>query len=347
MCFEEDLGRGFWLGLFFVKLGEYCFLVGTNRKVYNTCPPECVMVYHEIRKVNGKKKHYLIHNARENGKWVKRAKLIGVGNVSKEVVEEEKEKFELELLSQRNFEYLSVKDFEDIERFKKIYNKEINEMKKEEYEQFQKSFFTELTYNSNAIEGSTLSLQETSLVVNDGLVPEGKSLREIYEARNHVEALNFLKGYRGDLDEMLILKLHKTILKDIGGRFAGKYRESRIKIFGSGVKFPSAEKVPQLVKNLIYWYKANKKKYHQFELATLVSMRLVSIHPFVDGNGRASRLVMNFLLGKKNYPWIDIYNKRRQKYLEAVRGANDEDYSSIFRFLVRSLEENLRDFGFL
>lgn len=305
------------------------------------------MVYHEVRESNGKKKHYLIHNARKNGKWVKKAKLIGTGRLSKEKIREEKKRFEKEIVTEEKYVYLKKKDVALIENFKEIYNEKISSMQKEEYEKFQKSFFTELTYDSNAIEGSSLSLQETALVVNEGIVPEGKTLREVYEARNHAKALQFIKDYKGDLDEMFILKLHKLILQDISGRFAGRYRESQVRIFGSGVKFPAANKIPQLVKNLVHWYKENKKKYHQFELAVLISMELVTIHPFVDGNGRVSRLVMNFLLGKKKYPWINIYNKRRQKYLDAVRKANDENYSLILPFLIKILEENLKDFGII
>ncbi|MFH1592761.1 MAG: Fic family protein [Candidatus Woesearchaeota archaeon] len=303
------------------------------------------MIYHEVRDINRKKKNYLICNKRERGRWVKKAKFIGIGKLDKDEIAQKKKEFEIELLRNKKYVYLTKSNIEKIEQFKKEYHKKISGLKKEEYEKFQQSFFTELTYNSNAIEGSSLSLQETSLIINEGIVPEGKTLREVYEARNHTEALKFLKEYKGDLNELFILKLHSILLKDITGRFAGRYRESSVKIFGSDVKFPVSEKVPQLTKNLIYWYRKNKKKFHQFELAILVSMKLVTIHPFVDGNGRISRLVMNFLLGKKNYPWINIYNKRRQKYLEAVRKANDENYSLIFPFLIRTLEENLRGFG--
>ena len=303
------------------------------------------MVYHEIRKVNGKKQHYLIYNKREDGKWIKKAKFIGSGEISKSKVLILKKRFEKDLLIGKKYKYLKNKDVEEIENLKDTYNKKIKELKKEEYEIFQNTFFTELTYNSNAIEGSTLSLQETSMVLEKGIIPEGKTLREIHEAKNHFGALKFLQDYKGDLNEELILKLHSVITKDILGRFSGRYRETSIKIFGSDIKFPTGEKVAQLVNNLIYWYKKNKNKYHQFELATIISMKLVTIHPFVDGNGRVSRLVMNFLLSKKNYPWINIYNKQRQKYLQAVRKANDENYSLIFKFLINSLKQNLKDFG--
>jgi len=305
------------------------------------------MVYHEIRKVNNKIKNYLVYNRRENGKYIKKSKFIGNGKLSKREILKKKKQFEKSLKINQKYEYLTKENVEKIESFKEVYNEKLNSLKKEELNQFKKSFFTELTYNSNAIEGNSLSLQETSLIINEGLAPRGKTLREINEAKNHAEAINFLEDYKGDLDESLILKVHSIILKNISDRFSGKYRQSSIRIFGSDFKFPSSEKVPQLIKNLIWWYNKNKNKYHQFELAVIISIRLVSIHPFVDGNGRTSRLIMNFLLKKKNYPWLNIYDKQREIYLKAVRIANDEDYSLIFPFLIDSLEENLKDFEFI
>ena len=302
------------------------------------------MVYHEIRKVNGKKLNYLVENRRKRDKWVKKSKFIGKGNISKKEVDKLIKEFELELVENKSYEFLTKEQVREIEKWKEEYNSKIKKLEKEEFEEFEKSFFTELTYNSNAIEGSSLSLEETSLIINDNIVPEGKTIREIYEARNHIEALKFIKNYKGDLTELFILKIHSIILKDISERFAGRYRQTRIRIHGSNVKFPTSEKVPQFIKNLIYWYKKNKKKHHQFELAAIISMRLVSIHPFVDGNGRVSRLVMNFLLNKNQYPWINIYNKQRERYLKAVRKANEEDYSLIFPFLIDTLEENLKSF---
>ncbi len=305
------------------------------------------MVYHETRIVKGKKMNYLIYNKRESGKWVKKAKFIGVGNMSQKKIKELKGKFEIEIIADKKYLFLKKDEVNETENLKRIYNEKIKKLKKEEYEEFQKSFFTELTYNSNAIEGNSLSLQETHLIINEGIVPQGKTLREIYEARNHLEAIKFVKSYKMDLDEKFILKLHSIILKNISDRFAGRYRETNVRIFGSDVKFPSPDKVPQLVRNLVYRYKRNKKKYHPFELATITSMEFVTMHPFIDGNGRVSRLIMNFLLNKKNYPWINIYNSQRQKYLQAVRKASDENYSLIFPFFIDTLKENLKDFNII
>jgi len=317
--------------------------VGTNGKVYKYVPIYLSMVYHEIRRVNRKKQNYLVYNKREKGKWVKKSKFIGKGDILKSKISQLKKEFEKELIVNKKYKYLNIEQIKDIENLKQIYSDKIRKFSKEEFEKFEEAFFTELTYNSNAIEGNSLSLEETSLVVNENLVPEGKTLREIYEAKNHAKALEFLKEYKGDLNEELILKLHSIILKDVSERFAGKYRKISVRIAGSDIKLPSPEKIPQLVRNLIYWYKKNKNNYHQFELAILISMKFVTIHPFIDGNGRVSRLLMNFLLNKNKYPWINIYNKYRQRYLQAVRKANDEDYLLIFPFLIEILKENIKE----
>lgn len=305
------------------------------------------MVYHEIREVNGKKQNYLVFIKREDGKIVKKSKFIGICNFSKQEINKLKKEFELEIISSIDSKNLTKEQILEIEKLKQVYNKKINSLSKEEFEKFEETFFTELTYNSNAIEGNSLSLEDTNLILNEGLVPKDKTLREINEAKNHKLAIDFINNYKGDLDELFMLKLHARILKDISEKFAGKYRETSIRIFRSDVNFPDASKVPQLVKNLVYWYKINKNKIHPFEIAILFSTKFVSIHPFIDGNGRTSRLIMNFLLKKRKYPWINIYMKQRTDYLKAVRQANGENYKPILEFSINTLKENLKSFKIL
>lgn len=305
------------------------------------------MVYHEIRVVKGKKLNYLVYNQRVNEKWKKTSKFIGRGNISKVKVENLKKEFEIELKTGRDYEYFREGQVLEIEELRRLYEEGIRNLSEEEFVNFEKSFFTELTYNSNAIEGNSLSLEETSIVVNENLAPEGKTLREIYEAKNHAKALEFIKSYNGEINELFILKIHLIILRDISERFAGRYRENPVRVAGSNFRFPNPYKIPQLIKNLVYWYRENRKNLHVFELAVIFSMKFVSIHPFVDGNGRVSRLLMNFILKKNKYPWINVYTKQRQKYLNSVGKANKEDYEKILGFLMKTLRENLESFGFL
>ena len=172
------------------------------------------------------------------------------------------------------------------------------------------------------------------------MAPKGATLREIHEAKNHKEALEFLKEYKGDLNERLILKIHSFILKNIADNFAGKYRRTEVRIRGSDFKPPYEHMVPLLVTELINWYKKNKKEYHALELAAIISAKLVTIHPFIDGNGRVSRLVMNFLLRKAKYPEINIYVKERGEYLDCIKEANHENYKPLIFFLVETIKKN-------
>src|SRR3989344_7509824 len=218
------------------------------------------MVYHEIREVNGKKQNYLVFIKREGDKIVKKSKFIGTGNISKQQIDKLKKEFKIEVISSIDSKNLTKEQLLEIEKLKQVYNEKISSLSKEEFEKFEETFFTELTYNSNAIEGSSLSLEDTNLILNEGLVPKDKTIREINEAKNHKLAINFINNYKGDLDELFILKLHAIILKDISEKFAGRYRETSVRIFKSDVNFPDASKVPQLVKNLVYWYKIKKSK---------------------------------------------------------------------------------------
>lgn len=295
------------------------------------------MVYHEIRKVNGKLKNYLVHNLRNGKKWKKITKYIGEGDINKTKIKKEMEKFEIDI---KKANYLSKDDIEKIEKIKKKFDNYLKKSGKIGIEKFDEWFFTELTYNSNAIEGNTLSLRDTSLIINEDIAPKDVSLREVYEAKNLRQALEFLKECKEELDERLILKIHSFILKDISDSFAGKYRRNEVRIRGTEFKPPNNQMVPLLVTDLIKWYKKNKKEYHPLELAAIVSAKLVTIHPFIDGNGRVSRLVMNFILKKYKYPEINIYVKERSKYLDVISKANKEYYNDFILFLVKTLKKN-------
>ncbi|MBI5060789.1 MAG: Fic family protein [Candidatus Aenigmarchaeota archaeon] len=293
------------------------------------------MSYHEV-KIRGRKRYnYIVHTIRAGNKWKKIRKYIGEGFLPKEKISRELKSFE-QTLSKANYLSEGQKELLEI-----IRSRFFNYLKKGGgvvSEKFNEWFFTELTYNSNAIEGSTAGLRETAMIVNEGIVPKNISLRELYEAKNHKMVLYYLLVYRGDVNEALIKKLHWVLMENIDEK-RGKYREVPVFILGSDVKLPKHEDVPKMMKELIIWYKRNKK-IHPLELAAIFSMKFVSIHPFSDGNGRISRLLMNYILKKNNYPEINIYVKDRNNYLRTVRAANDENYAPIIDFLVKTLKKN-------
>src|SRR3989338_2527119 len=206
-------------------------------------------------------------------------------------------------------------------------------------------FRVELTYTSNAIEGNTLSRQETALVVDKGITVDGKSIAEHLEATNHAEALDYVKklaeAKRQDVKESDILSLHQTILKKIDDANAGKYRNVAVRIAGSEVILPNALKVPELMANFIAWLKSADG--HPVDVASKAHFDLVSIHPFVDGNGRTARLLMNLLLLQEGYPPALIRKEDRRIYINAVEkgqltGNMDDFYQVIYGAVDRSMD---------
>jgi Fic family protein len=208
----------------------------------------------------------------------------------------------------------------------------------------EEQFTVEWTYNSNAIEGNTLSLQETDLVINRGLTIGNKSLKDHFEAINHKDGIqhlyNFIKKKK-ELDEKTILDIHKIILKNINETEAGRYRKENVMIMGAVHLPPSAVKVPRLMSEFFEWYYKNKRKIPIVELAAWVHYKLVYIHPFIDGNGRTARLLMNLMLLQHGYPPAVILNIDRKKYYRVLKEADREKYIDFFNFIGRSAERSL------
>jgi Fic family protein len=198
-------------------------------------------------------------------------------------------------------------------------------------------FTVEFTFNSNAIEGNTLTLRETELVINRGLTIGGKSLKEHFEAINHKDGIEFLNEFiqkKKEFDENTILHVHKLILKSIDDINAGHYRRSNVMIIGASHLPPSAiKKVPALMKEFMDWYYNNKTRLSVVELAALVHYKFVSIHPFIDGNGRTGRLLMNLLLVQNGYPPAVILNIDRGKYYRVLKEAYHERFSNFIDFI--------------
>jgi Fic family protein len=205
-------------------------------------------------------------------------------------------------------------------------------------------FSLEWTYNSNAIEGNTLTLQETMLVINQGITIGNKTLREHFEAINHQESIQFLYDWvqkKEELTDAVLLQLHKIILKNIDENEAGHYRRSNVIILGARHIPPQAAKVPALMDAFFQWYYANKHILSAAELAAWVHYKLVYIHPFIDGNGRTARLLMNLILIQQGYPPAVILRLDRKKYMSALNEANRDNYTDFLNFIGRSVERSL------
>jgi Fic family protein len=155
-----------------------------------------------------------------------------------------------------------------------------------------------LTYTSNALEGNSLTESETKVVIEDGLTIGGKPLRDIYEATGHAKAYDFLYEISKErpVSESDILELHRLFYSQIDKDNAGVWRKVPVFISGSHRALPAPEKVPSLMAGFVKWMAENEGRLHPVEFAALVHQKFVYIHPFVDGNGRMARLLMNLAL---------------------------------------------------
>ena len=209
----------------------------------------------------------------------------------------------------------------------------------------QEWFGNELTYSSNAIEGNTLTREETALVVGKGLTVEGKTIREHLEAVNHGRAYEWvLEQVRNgeEVSEEMMLQLHEIILRGINDEYAGRYRTGMVRIAGSRVVMPNAQKIPKLMQELVEWIEGDGGM-SPVEREIEMHLRLVSIHPYVDGNGRVARLIMNLLLMQAGYPPAIVEKKERRSYLSALEkiqlGGGGGDYQALmYKAVGRSIE---------
>src|SRR3989344_2532416 len=161
-------------------------------------------------------------------------------------------------------------------------------------------FRIELTYTSNAIEGNTLTRQETALVVEEGITVQGKSIQEHLEAINHAKAFDFIQKElilkeRKNITQQNILNIHSLILHKINNTDAGRYRTTAVRLRGSQTILPNPLKVPQLMDEFMQWLQGSNTD-HPVKIAADAHYKLVTIHPFVDGNGRTARVLLNLLL---------------------------------------------------
>lgn len=206
------------------------------------------------------------------------------------------------------------------------------------------SLSIEWTYNSNHIEGNTLTLQETKMVLQEGITVKGKSLREHFEAKNHEKAINYLFSIVDasyEIRAIDILSIHSLVLNMIEEDFAGRIRNGGVRISGANFIPPNANKVSNLLDELIDFVNTNPLQLNDIELATIFHHKLVWIHPFFDGNGRTVRLAMNLLLMRKGFPPAIILSNDRKKYYEALNQANKGNYRKLMLLMCQAQERTL------
>jgi len=205
-------------------------------------------------------------------------------------------------------------------------------------------FDVEWTYHSNAIEGSSITLAETKVIL-DGLTVGGKPLREQLEVINHKHAIDLVEALAAgheSLTEHTIRQIHALILRTINDEEAGRYRRVSVRITGSNYVPPDPSAVPPLMHEFSLWLNSQEAQaLHPVELAALAHFRLVDIHPFVDGNGRTARLLMNLILLRNGYPLAVVKNEDRSRYYDLLEKAHQGETAKFVAFIAQAVDRTL------
>jgi Fic family protein len=295
------------------------------------------MAYTEIKERNKKKYYYRVRSIRKGGKVGKKRIYLGSNLGKKELTKAEKEADRgLGVLDS----ILTDNEIEILKIIKKKYSKQSNRTSRNRYE----AFISLFTHDSTAIEGNTLTLQETASLLFDEITPV-KNLREINEVLNHRKAFDHLLEYDGDISKKFICDMHQIVVKDTLDEELedqiGRYRTLQVFIRGvEWVPAPPAQ-VPRDMRALLTWYTKNRNKLHPVVAAIYFHVGFEIIHPFVDGNGRVGRLLMNFILHKNGYPMVNIPNLQRNRYYDVLNEAQvNGNLRPFIEFIVELMRES-------
>lgn len=204
----------------------------------------------------------------------------------------------------------------------------------------------EYTYESNKIEGNTLTLQETALIVNEGITISGKSMREHLEAINHAQAVDFIKDIESkdiNINEHTIKEIHAIILHGINRENAGRYRNVPVMISGSKHMPPQPYLIEKQMEDFMTEFQRKEKEgIHPVLISAYLHDELVKIHPFIDGNGRTSRLLMNLYLLRHGYALVTLKgdNDKKLEYYKALESSHTENNPDVFKLLVAEAEKD-------
>ena len=310
------------------------------------CAHTINMVYLEKIERKDKTYYYATKNFRVSSKkWKKIRRYFGCKPPSKEQIKKAVEEIEAEALKKglmkpvSKHNYLSDDEAEKLQDLKEVFNKWYGKLSAFEREKYDDDFVVRFTYNSNAIEGNRLSLRETSMILTENIIPAGTTPNDYNEVINSKGCYEFMKGYNGELNQTFLLKIHELLTKNTDCKIIGSYRNHEIRISGSEWIPPSHEVVKENMRRAFQWCYSAKKKLHPVELGAILHNKLVRIHPFSDGNGRTSRVVMNWILMKNKFPMFYIELRDKIKYYEAVEEGDKGNDDAIVHYITKVLME--------
>ncbi len=271
-----------------------------------------------MRILKRKTYYYLQHSFRKDGKVVTKEKYLGKNIPSN--IESIKISFSEECKELSLFELFG--------RIRKAFSKEWKKYPETIKNKIKEELAITFTYNTNAIEGSTITQEETKEIVKEKIAPN-KPIADIEETQSHVNVFLSTLNKKEDISIPLILRWHTQVFGKTKPDIAGRFRDYLIKI--GDYRAPDWQDVKNLMKELVRFYNSNKNKIHPVELTARIHYRFEKVHPFGDGNGRIGRLIMNDILWWSGYPLLIIEYKKRKSYYRALQ--KDED--GFFRYFTR------------
>ena len=292
------------------------------------------MVTIKTKKIKDQIYYYLEHSIRK-GKQVKK-KEIYIGKKIPQNIEQLKKNLLDDIYKERWYA--------DVDRIKQRFSKEHRTMPKSAREKQLQNFAISFTYDTQRIEGSTLTLRETADLLEKGITPKNRPIGDVKEAEAHRDLFYEILDLKKDLSLQMVLEWHWKLFNLTKPDIAGKIRKHQVTISGSRFMPPSPVEVYPLVTEFFKWYHKNKGKIHPVELAAIAHLKFVTVHPFADGNGRISRLIMNFILHKKGYPMLDIKYEGRNSYYNALEKSHlkKEDRTFLQWLVKRYIKEYRR-----
>lgn len=315
------------------------------------------MVFVQERKLKGVAYLYLDKSIRIKNKVFKISKYLGKKtDLSKERIKREIKRFALEidskiisLLVERakkryaSLEYpLTIEEIKKIEEMNLKYREIRKSLNKKDWIDVKRRFIANFVFESNALEGNSLTLKNFSEIIFENRISDSADLREVYDAKNSYDVFSKLFNSRKEITEDFIIDLHRKIMKNIDDRIG--YKKVPNIILGRNLELTPPNKVSEEVKELFRWYNENKKKMYPLELAFKFHHKFERIHPFADGNGRVGRMLLDYILIKNGYYPVIIRKTHRIKYFRALQAADNGKDVPLVRFALEKAKETYRKF---
>ena len=301
-------------------------------------------MYLEKKKIGNEIYNYLKISVRyKNTVRTKTVAYLGKGDVTKKELKKLISKYklkskniemkaleELKTDAGENISYfLGKEQLAKLEQIKEDFIKKIKSLDDKTKQDMFNDFLTLYVYNTNAIEGNTLTLRETDLLLNKGITPQGKSLREINDHLNAKETLQFILNDNLAINHKNIIKIHSMLMKNIDNR-VGDYRKHNVRVFGAKFESSPAEYVKIDMEILLKWHRKNKTRLHPLILCAVLHHKFEKIHPFYDGNGRTGRMLLNIILLRDNIPPLIVPDAQRKRYYNSLALADNTDLDKLY-----------------